>query len=340
MKGTFGLKEKDIGRRQRLRTIIYLYILLALLVLLVTASYTWFSLSQSPRISGMDLSVASTIGIQLAQTYDAKEEDWGQVIDFQTIIGENTVLQPASWSAGRNAFVTAAYGTDGRVIEQKYTVLTDDKNANRSDEHAYYVKGTFYARSDTEVSVYLGEAVEVNEGVNTSGTYVIGTPIWNAQNILHEDGGLGAETAIRVGIRITPVDPETGMKIDGSEFYIYEPNFDVHLDENIEGEVITQSVDGGNYEDTAYMIYQTASTWTEAYPVQQNVTIKKLGKFIGDTYLFTLDVDDMVRIDLYIWLEGQDVDCTNLIDEAQIIANIQLSTEYGGQSGLEDIPGR
>ena len=327
-------------QRQKRRTIMYVYVLFALLVLLVTATYTWFSISQTPRVSNMEMYVTSTVGIQLAKSYDAEEEEWGQVLDFQNIVGENTVLQPASWSASQNCFVTAYYGTDGRTIRNRYTLLTDEQNANRNDAHAYYVKGTFYARSDTEVSVSLGEAVEVNEGVNTAGTYVIGTPIWNDQSILHDDGGLGAETAIRVGIRITPVDDFTGAEIDESEFYIYEPNYDVHIDENIIGEVPTESVDGGLYEDTAYMIYQTASTWTEAYPVQKDVTVKSLGEFTGDTYLFSLDAHTMVRIDLYIWLEGQDVDCTNLIDEAQIIANLQLDAEYGGQSGLVDIPGR
>ena len=329
-----------MDRRQKLRTMMYLYILLALLVLLVAASYTWFSLSRTPRVSGMEMYVSTSVGIELSETYDAEDEDWGIILDFQKIVGENTVLQPASWSAQKNGFVTAAYGTDGRTIQNKFITLTDEQNANRSDEHAYYVKGTFYARSDTEVDVSLGEAVEVNEGENTAGTYVIGTPVWNEQTILHDDGGLGAETAIRLGLRITPVNPFTGAEAGESDFYIYEPNYDVHIDENIEGDVTTQSVDGGAYEDTAYMIYQTASTWTEAYPVQKNVTIKKLGEFVSDTYLFTLEPGDMVKIDLYIWLEGQDVDCTNLIDEAQIVANVQLSAEYGGQSGLETIPGR
>lgn len=288
----------------------------------------------------MEMYVSATVGLQLAETYDAEDEEWGQILDFQNIIGEDTVLQPASWSASRNAFVTASYGTDGRTIEKKFVTLTDEQHANRNDQHAYYVKGTFYARSDTEVTVSLGEAIEVNEGVNTAGTYVIGTPIWNDQSILHEDGGLGAETAIRVGFRITPVDEFTGAEIDDSEFYIYEPNCDIHLDENIIEEVPIESVDGGNYEDTAYMIYQTASTWTEAYPVQRDVTVKSLGEFMSDTTLFTLFADEMVKIDLYIWLEGQDVDCTNLIDEAQIIANVQFDAEYSGQSGLVDIPGR
>ena len=340
MKGTTGLKEWTKAQKQRQRTIVYLYVLLALLVLLVTASYTWFSISQTPRVSSMEMNIESTVGIELAQNYDDEDEAWGRVLDFQNIVGSDTVLQPASWSANQNCFVTAAYGTDGRVIENKYQILSDAQHANRNDRDAYYVHGTFYARSDTEVDVSLGEAVEVNEGVNTAGTFVIGTPVWNQQSVLHEDGGLGAETAIRVGIRITPVDPLTGAAYGDDEFYIYEPNFDEHIDENIEGDVSTPSVDGRDYEDVAYMIYQTASTWTEAYPVQQNVTIKSLGEFVGDTYLFTLDAEEMVRIDLYIWLEGQDVDCSNLIDEAQIIANIQFKAEYSGQSGLEEIPGR
>ena len=334
------MKQLSFQQRQKRRTVIYAYVLFALLVLLVTASYTWFSLSQTPRVSSMEMYVSASVGIQLAENYDAEEEEWGQVLDFQNIIGEETVLQPASWSAKQNSFVTAYYGKDGRTNQNRYTLLTDEQNANRNDAHAYYVKGTFYARSDTDVSVSLGEAVEVNEGVNTAGTYVIGTPVWNDQTILHDDGGLGAETAIRVGIRITPVDDFTGRALDESEFYIYEPNFDVHIDENITGEVVTESVDGGLYEDTAYVIYQTASSWSEAYPVQKDVTVKSLGEFVGDTYLFSLDADTMVKIDLYIWLEGQDVDCTNLIDEAQIIANLQLDAEYGGQSGLVDIPGR
>ena len=327
-------------QRQKRRTVIYSYVLFALLVLLVTASYTWFSLSQTPRVSNMEMNVSASVGIQLAENYDAEEEEWGQVLDFQSIIGEETVLQPASWSAAKNAFVTAAYGIDGRTIQDRYILLSDEQNANRNDAHAYYVKGTFYARSDTDVSVSLGEAVEVNEGVNTAGTYVIGTPIWNDQNILHDDGGLGAETAIRVGIRITPVDEFSGREFNESEFYIYEPNYDVHIDESITEGLETFSVDGGLYEDTANVIYQSASTWSEAYPVQRDVTVKSLGEFVGDTYLFSLSSGSMAKIDLYIWLEGQDVDCTNLIDEAQIIANLQLNAEYGGQSGLVDIPGR
>lgn len=334
------MKELNAAQKRKRRTLLYFYILLALLILLVSASYTWFSLSQTPQVSDMEIYISSTIGIQLAERYDAEDEEWGQVLDFQKIIGSDTILQPSTWSAEKGALLTADYGTDGRRLGERYTILTDEKNANRNDDDAYYVKGSFYARTDETVSVRLGEAVEVNGGENTAGTYVIGTPVWNEQTVLHEDGGSGAETAIRIGFRITPVDAESGRETGGAEFYIYEPNCDVHIDPNITEDSETESVDGTEtLTDPIHLIRQTASEWSEAYPVQKDVTIKNLGEFLTDTSLFTLDAGDMVRIDLYIWLEGQDVDCTNLIDEAQIIANVQFDTDYEGQSGLVTIPG-
>lgn len=333
------MKEISIEQKGKHRTVLYIYILIALLILLVTASYTWFSLSHTPRVSDMEMYVSAGTGIELAQDYDAEDEDWGQTLDFQNIVGADTELKPSTWSVNQGGLVTADYGTDGRIIGTKFSILSDYANANRNDAQAYYVKGSFYARTDAKVQVSLGEAIEVNEGENTAGTYVIGTPVWNSQSILHDDMGSGAETAIRIGLRITPVDTETGEENGTSEFYIYEPNYDSHIDPNITGDSETASIDGGNtLIDSAHLIRQTTSSWTEAYPVQQNVTIKTLGEFTTETDLFSLDVGEMVKIDLYIWLEGQDVDCTNVIESAQIIANVQFATDYTGQYGLEEIP--
>ena len=68
------------------------------------------------------------------------------------------------------------------------------------------------------------------------------------------------------------------------------------------------------------------------------VTIKDLGEFTQNRTLFALDRGKKVKIDLYVWLEGQDVDCTNRIEDAMIMANVQFHVEYGGQSGLDIIP--
>lgn len=325
------------AQRRRKRTFIYLYVLLALSILLVAASYTWFTITQYPRVNDMAIHVNTTTGLELATKFDAPDEEWGQEIDFGKLVSEDTPLKPITWSEEQNSFVTAVFGWDGRSTG-KWEPLNDENNANRSDGNGYYVMGTIYARSMEPCEVSLQEAVEMNQGEDGSGTYVIGTPIWNEQSILHDDGGNGAETAIRVGLRVTEVDNLTGESLGESDFFIYEPNCDRHIDGS-EGYIETPSIDGTEALSSR-LITQTASDWVEAYPVERNVTIKSLGEFQTDTLLFALEMGMIVRVDLYVWLEGQDVDCVNAMEEVQIFSNIQFYADYSSGSGLVDIPGR
>lgn len=253
------------------------------------------------------------------------------------LVSESAPLKPVTWSEKEGAFYTIMYGLDGRMAG-KWQLLSDEENANRNDGRGYYVVGTLFARSGEPCSVSLQDAVELNQGQDGAGTFVIGTPIWNSQSVLHDDGGNGAETAIRIGIRITSVSSETGEALGDHVFYIYEPNCDRHLSGE-DGYVDTPSIDGTETLGSL-MLLQTASEWTEAYPVERDVTIKSLGEFESDTWLFDLWAGDVVQIDLYIWLEGQDIDCTNEIEDAQIFANLQFDADYSAQSGLVHIPGR
>ena len=315
---------------------IYLWILLALLVLLVAATYTWFSLSQTPRVNDLAMYVNAEPGLELALEAGAPDDDWGQKIDFPDLVDDDYPLKPSSWSDRRESFVSIRYGFDGRLTDE-IVPLSDEANANKKDAYGYYVVGTFYARTHMPCNVSLAEAVELNEGENGAGTYVIGTPVWDGAELIHKDGGSGAESAVRIGLRITPVDDD-GIATGNAEFFMYEPNCDVHID-NIDGYVDTPSVDDDEtLVPRDHMILQRASTWTEAYPVQRDVTIKDLGEFLENRTLFTLERGDKVKIELYVWLEGQDVDCTNSIEDAMIMANLQFHVEYGGQSGLDIIP--
>jgi len=122
-----------------------------------------------------------------------------------------------------------------------------------------------------------------------------------------------------------------------SDFYIYEPNSDLHID-GTEGYMATPSIDGLEHlvsEDR--LILQTSSTWTEAYPIERDVVIKDLGEFMTPTELFKLKSGEMAKIDIYIWLEGQDIDCTNKISAAQIMASIQFKSEAENGSGMQPI---
>lgn len=328
-------KMSEKAKRQRRRTFLYLWILLALLILLVTATYTWFTISQTPHVNDMAMYVNVETGIQIAKEFDAPESEWGYRIDFADLIGDEYPLKPATWSSARQKFFAMRYGFDGRMME--FAELSDEKNSNRSDGDGYYVLGTFYVRTDMSCYVQLAEAVEINDGENGAGTYVIGKPIWDEEKIAHYDGGNGAESAIRIGFRITHYDKATGEEKGEPEFFIYEPSCDHHISGSTEY-FPTPSIDGtDSLIDDEHLILQHASTWEEADPVEHGVTVKHLGAFKSNKRLFKIESSEKIRVDVYIWLEGQDSDCIARIDNAKILANLQFSVDYSGQSGYEDI---
>lgn len=315
---------------------LYLYVVLILLSLFTVASYTWFSLSQTPEVSDMSLYVNSPTGMELSA--DPLAEEWVLQLSFSNLLENEGVLKPATWSERDQRFYSVPYGIDGRIGGDDLEPLTDERNANKDNADGYYIVGTFYARSEEKVNVSLSPAVEVEEGLQGSGTYVIGTPVWDNQAIIHNNGGSGAEYAIRVGIRIQKTDLEGVDTNEPAVFYIYEPNCDGHISGET-GYVNTASLDGTDLlVPENRLIRQTVSTWQEAYPVQKNAVIRSLGAFETDTELFQLDTDELAKISIYVWLEGQDVDCTNQIGhEAQILASIQFAADPSAQSGLVPI---
>ena len=323
-------------RRRRVGNIVKcFYVLLILSLLLVSATYTWFSLSRTPKLSDLYISIGSNTGMELA--LDPLSEEWTQHLDMSGLLDDMAPLKPVTWVHSEGAFYAAEFGFDGR-IEGITRKLSDDQNANRKDAEGYYVKTSFYARTGEAVKVSLTPATVGADGVEGYGTYLIGTPVWNGETVIHENGGMGAEYAMRIGIRITKLDRSGNTLGEEPIFYVYEPNYDGHIDGTTEP-VETKSIKGDEaLVPEEQLILQTTSTWNEAYPVEKSVIIKELGDFTTAVELFELGMDEIAQIDLYIWLEGQDVDCNNQIGQAaQILANIQFGAEVGNGSGLEEI---
>ena len=316
------------GRRKT--TFLLLYLLFIMVPLLSASTYTWFSLSRTPKINAMSLYVNVPAGLEITWTPEY-ENSWGQRLDYADYAQSDTVLKPATYADETQAFYGALFGMDGKLAGLNY-VLSDDKHTNRNDSSGYYLKMTCYVRTDENVSVSLSRAK------GNSGTYVIGTPVWNGEDVLHNDGGNGAQSAIRIGFLISKYD-STGTATEEPSFIIYEPNCDMHSQGEAEY-IPTPSVDGSqNLVPEHRLIRQTKTTWEEMDPIQKDALVYEYGEFLDDPFLFDLDGDCMARIDIYLWLEGQDVDCTNEIGvEAQIFASIQFDSVIISGNGLENKP--
>lgn len=336
------MKQKEIFASYRAasqRTVAYLWLFIGMLSLLVCSSFAWFSISASPNVADMGIFVNASVGLQLATAYNAPDEQWVQNLNFSDLVSEDSPLRPVTWSERDGCFKAIRYGTDGRQTRTLKT-LSDEKNANRMGDEQYYMVGAFYVRSDMNCKVSLADAAVLNDGVDGAGTYVIGRPEWNAALGAHEDAGKGAQYAIRVGFRIAQVDPNTGSVVGNSHFLIYEPNADSHLDHSVRY-LDTRSTDGDEtLVSTERLLVQSSSTWKETTPAQRDVTVKTPGEFITIKELFEIEAEQMLRIDLYIWVEGQDVDCYGLPEDAKLLANIQFESGSTSQSGMAEIPSR
>lgn len=325
--------NRNIATRKKRILIKIFALLVVLLLLLSTATYTWFALSKTPKVNDIAIYINSNTGMELSWDYSNKD-GWGQHLDYSEKFPDRSVLKPVTYSFANDKFYAAKFGVDGKIEDISYA-LRDERNTNRSDDHGYYVKFSFYARSGEDVVVSLRDAEQ------NVGTYVIGTPKWDGENLIHVNGGGGAQYAIRIGFRITPID-ENGNNSGESKFIIYEPNSTNHV--NYRGDYITDyietpSVDGtDNLVSNDLLIKQTSTLWTEMDPVQMELVEYKYGEFLDDTTLFTLNGGTTSKIDIYLWLEGQDVDCTNLIGhEAEIFSSIQFFAVAKPQSGMDTI---
>lgn len=318
-------------KRVRKRTLAYVWLFIGMLALLVSSSFAWFSISATPRVSEMALYVNAPKGLELALDYSAGEDGWGQTINFSELMDSETALKPVSWSDQDQCFKAVKYASDGRQTD-KFKVLSDAENANTGDDDQYYTYCTYFVRTDSACAVSLAAAKELAGGLAGAGTYVIGA----AQG---GSGDLGAEYAVRVGFRIAPIDPVTGEAEGSGEFFIYEPNSDRHHDQSVQY-LETASIDGEDtLVDKDHLLIQTTSSWTGGSATLDNPVIDYLGEFTTGTQMFDLERSQMARIDMYIWIEGQDIDCYALAEDTRLSVNIQFAADFSQQSGMETIPG-
>lgn len=327
------MNRKKKSNHNGKKLLVSFYMLLVLFTMITVATYTWFSISRTPKVSDMNLYVTSSSRLELS--LDPASDNWTLQLDLHDLMPVSTPLRPVSWVEEEQCFCAAAYGVDGRLLAKSYWhKLTDERHANKDTLDGYYIKMTLYARANSAVNVSLSQAVEVDQGTYGSGTFVIGQPQWNSDTLQHDNAGLGAEMAMRIGIRVTPVDSSGNPTSEEDIFYIYEPNCDSHIDGS-QGYIDTPNINEMPLLiGSEHLIRQSQSVWTEAFPVLQGMVVKDLGEFQDDTLLFKLDTNEMVKLEIYVWLEGQDIDCVPQIRKAQILACIQFDADPIGGSGL------
>lgn len=261
--------------------------------MLSTASYAWFTLTDSPTVTGMNMTAASTGGLKVS--WDENENNFKNAIAFSD--GENTnnasdpqVLVPVH-PTGVGSFAEGRY--EGNKVKTLKPALTSLKN-----KVAVY---TFYIKSEetnpVSVGIICGDVAQVgdmvikNEMPNLGGSLVRNGK--NAKN---------APNAVRVGL----VVGDTGKQ---SEMIIWEPNNDQHNT----GKAAEDETNLKN--DTKFPVKVSSKSTGDITIGGSANTSEKLFE-VGPT---------ATKVTMYVWLEGTDEDCVDEIKTGELEAQIQFT---------------
>lgn len=224
-------------------------------VMLLSASYAWLTVSVAPEIRGLVIQVVPTgkeIPFELSINYDPSKPDeavWTTVLHLDDIL-KDKVLRPISTVDGDHWFLPK-YNAKGDVVDFWEADFKHCANADADSNYLVYADVWVRTRNDIAQDMVLSKPLDKDGGYNVMdtetfyGSYALWAPEKNAEGTgwkLGTDNKLAANDAmasLRVGLQYMEyqlnaesVEGSGTPKIDlnsgiSKGFYIYEPNADM-----------------------------------------------------------------------------------------------------------------
>ena len=328
------MKRKETkNKRKRLTSLLLLLFLT--IIMLSASTYAWFTANKTITISSLDVHVETSEGLQIS----ADGFQWKTVLSNADIAAASTTypttiinqlptnMEPVS-SAGHVDPATGRlkmfHGSIGEDLDGDFTV-TATQATDATGTVGNYITFDMFIRSNVGGQIYLttDSKVTPKNGFTSK----------------------GLENASRVAFVIqgnTPSDSSLttiqGLKTTTDSLYIWEPNSDVHTTYGVTAASefgITTTVgpdapvlpyDGVLAANpTAIKLLEANATDNATY--FEAVTPALITKAAETSYkpAFTIPAG-ITKIRVYMWIEGQDVDCENNASGTDISFQVQFSS--------------
>lgn len=292
-------RQKNIVQKaKKIRSMVMMSLLCILM--LSAATYAWFSLSNTAKVSNLTMTVGDVTGLQIAPDENGHAGTFGSSIDFSTITGK---LLPATSQDGKN-FFKPYYNEDGEVSKTETKVTTEKLPVNNATDstEGYYIEYSFWLKSlgkSSNVTLVKGEGLENANGIydankTYTGTYILSTTVDNTKAV-------PGSAAVRISF-IKSDDIANGTA------KIFEPNSDI----SISG--LTEKIDYA--KDTTNVAAKVA-----------DVQHGKAGNIVKNDTVISLNAGEPTKITMYIWIEGKDLQCVNQIAAKAIKGQIVFTNE-------------
>lgn len=310
-----------------------LLLLLLLLVFLMVSTYAWFTANQTVTISTLDVNVQTSNGLQIS----ADAINWKTILQKADITGASATytssvnqvpdeMQPVS-SAGivdtDTGYMDMYFGTVDALDDGTGYSLASDKEVDTRGAEGRYIAFDIFLRVDQTTPVYLTTASNIitKEGAADKG-------LQNAARVAFIDEG-----------NIADVGDSTGAQAlkGGTTSIIWEPNYDVHtaagvanakeiygLDTTTTGatQLSYQGIKA-EFADTEGVTLKNTNTFSQYFQTV-TPTISTVKDFDTQQTLLNLKAG-ITKVRIYMWVEGQDVDCENNASGTDISFNVQIT---------------
>lgn len=324
------MNKKKKNQKKRLSALILL--LLLTVVMLTTSTYAWFTANKTVTIQGINVNVATSSGLIIST--DAQ--------NWKTSITNTDITTPTAWATNTNQFPanlvpvsTAGIADtttghlnmfDGTVGSNgtDFTLTSTASAAEAKGTSGNFIAFDIFLKTESAGTIYLTTSSNViaKDGTEDKG-------LKNASRIAFVTEGNGASDLGATTYQ--------GYKA-GSAVAIWEPNSDVHTTNGVTAANDTYGITTTVGPGAAAIAYSgikaafaagiklnEANSTTNGTYFQDVTTVKTIATPTAYTSILTL-ATGVTKYRVYLWVEGQDVDCENNASGSDITFNIQLSS--------------
>ncbi len=328
-------------RRNSKRLFILLIALFFTTVMFTTTTYAWFTANKTVTVNTLTVNVAAQNGIQIS----ADGTNWKSIVQTSDLTSVHSTtytdsvnqipdsMEPVSTVGAVNAdgHMEMFHGVVASNDGGQYILTATQEEDEEGDDGRYIVFDLFF-KVDAATDIYL----TTNSGVETTDN--TDTGIKNASRIGFVVLG---STAAGSGVS-TIQELNNGTS---SNVYIWEPNYDVHTAaavahaRDVYGEDIEQSgeeamaysgVKADIDADDGVLLNVTSAvqytTRNSDFFDTVDPEYKTVEGFSEKQQIFSL-AKGITKVRIYMWIEGQDVDCENNASGGNIAYTLQITTE-------------
>lgn len=284
------MENKKISKKKRkqmnnMRNTIMM--VLVTVLMLSTATFAWFTLSDNAKVTGMSLTAGASGGLLIGETTTT----YGSILDLGMTDAET--LAPATTKSGLDytadkklKLYKPLYLPNDKATINNMKELTNNKGLTEDGDadKTYYYEKTFYLKAPGDAGNTTPIYFQTGKKDDGVGTYIIDNAPANQPS-----------AALRIALTIK------------GETVVYEPNTNL-------------TFTGSSANTTGVDMTQYGFKGTRQQPTGDGV----VG---DGSSIFTLNNGEDTEVTMQVWFEGTDNQCVNEISAKNLQAQIGFTTE-------------